>query len=109
MDLWLLVLGMGIITFGLRLALILGANHLRLPLALEQGLKFAPPAVLSAIIALEVIAPADIVDLRLTNFRFVAGLVATFVAWRTRNVLLTIAVGMVMLWLLQWLGSARGI
>jgi len=32
-----------------------------------------------------------------------AGLVAVLVAWRTRNVLLTVGVGMGVLWVLQWL------
>jgi branched-subunit amino acid transport protein len=30
-------------------------------------------------------------------------LVAVLIAWRTRNVLLTIAAGMAALWVLQWL------
>ena len=37
------------------------------------------------------------------NLRLPAGLLAALVAWRTRNVLLTITAGMVALWLMQWL------
>lgn len=35
--------------------------------------------------------------------RLYAGLAAALIAWTTRNVLLTIAGGMLALWLLQWL------
>ena len=40
MNLWLVVLAMGLITFGLRLSLILSANRLRLPVAVEQALRW---------------------------------------------------------------------
>jgi branched chain amino acid efflux pump len=60
-----------------------------------------PPAVLSAIIFPEVLVRDGAPDLQLGNARLVAGLVAAFVAWRTRNVVLTIAVGMAALWTAQ--------
>jgi branched-subunit amino acid transport protein len=37
----------------------------------------------------------------LGNTRLVAGALAALVAWRTKNVLLTIGVGMAALWILQ--------
>ena len=37
------------------------------------------------------------------NPRLIAALVATFVAWRTRNMLMTIATGMSVLWIVQWI------
>jgi len=40
-------------------------------------------------------------NLSLGNDRLLAGLVGLLVAWRTRNVLWTVAAGMVALWLLQ--------
>jgi len=42
-----------------------------------------------------------VLDLSLGNFRLLAGLVGALVAWRTRNVLLTLAAGMLALWGLQ--------
>jgi branched-subunit amino acid transport protein len=36
----------------------------------------------------------------------VAGLIAAAIAWRTRNILLTIASGMLALWFMQWLVAA---
>ena len=43
-------------------------------------------------------------DLSLGNERLLAGVVAILVAWRTRNVIWTVGVGLVTLWVLQALG-----
>ena len=103
MDLWLLVAGMGVITVVLRLSLIAAGGRIDLPPLLIQGLKFVPPAVLSAIIIPEVTRPEGVLDFSPGNPRLVAGLVAAVVAWRTKNVLLTIAAGMIVLWLYHWI------
>ncbi len=60
-----------------------------------------PAALLSAIILPELLLPGGALDLSLGNERLLSGLVGLLVAWRTRNVLWTVAVGMVALWLLQ--------
>jgi branched-subunit amino acid transport protein len=39
----------------------------------------------------------------MSNLRLVAGLLAAVIALKTRNVLITIASGMVILWILQFL------
>jgi branched-subunit amino acid transport protein len=41
-------------------------------------------------------------NLGMSNPRILAAALATVVAWKTRSVLLTILVGMVTLWVLQW-------
>ena len=98
--LWLTVLGMGLITYSIRLSLILLLERITIPPLLRQGLKYVPPAVLSAIIFPELFRPQGALDLSWGNARLLAGLVAALVAWRTRNVLWTIAAGMGVLWLL---------
>lgn len=100
MTLWIIVLGMGVITFGLRVALVIGANRVHLPEVVEQALRYAPVAVLSAIVFAEVAAPQGQLLFSLENGRLFAGMLAVIVAWRTRNVLLTIAAGMLLFWLL---------
>ena len=57
--------------------------------------------MLSAIILPELVLKGGELALGWRNARLLAGLVAALVAWRTRNVLLTIAVGMAALWGLQ--------
>jgi branched-subunit amino acid transport protein len=98
---WLTLFGMGLITFSQRFFFILFHNQLAVPPLVRRGLQYVPPAVLSAVIAPELFMPAGTIDLSLQNFRLIAGLFSILVAWRTRNVFLTIGSGMALLWLLQ--------
>ena len=100
---WMLVTiaGMGLITYSIRLSLFLLPERVILPPWLLRALRYVPAAVLSAIISPELLQPGGALDLSLGNDRLLAGLAAMLIAWRTRNVFLTVAVGLVLLWLLQ--------
>ena len=101
MNLWLIVLGMGLITYAIRLSMIVLLERVPISAVVRQALRFVPAAVLSAIIFPEVLQPGGVLDLSLANARLLAGATAAIIAWRTGNVLLTIGVGMGVLWLLQ--------
>jgi branched-subunit amino acid transport protein len=106
MSLWLTLLAMGLVTYGIRLSLIGVFGDLQVPPLVTRALRFVPPAVLSAIILPELLRPNDTIDVSLGNARLIAGLLAALIAWRTKNVLATIAVGMVTLWVVQWIVGA---
>lgn len=91
----------GLVTFAIRLSFIALLGKVALPPVLTRALRFVPPAVLSAIILPELVMQDGALDLRPANARLLAGVLAAVIAWRTRNVLLTIAVGMAALWMLQ--------
>jgi branched-subunit amino acid transport protein len=99
--LWLTLLGMGLITYGIRLSMILLLGRVRISEDWQRALRLVPPAVLSAIIFPELLRPAGSLDISLGNARLLAGIIAAVVAWRTKNALLTIGVGMAALWILQ--------
>ena len=101
MNLWLLLLLMGLITFGLRLSLIAMAGRLEVPPFARRVLRLVPAAVLSAIIFPEVLRPGGELNLSTANLRLLAAVLAALVAWRTRNVVATVGVGMAALWILQ--------
>ena len=101
MNVWLLLIGMGIVTYAIRLSLIMLIGRVDVPPIIQRALRFVPPAVLSAIIFPELLRPGGALDLSLGNVRLLAGVLAAGVAWRTKNVLLTIGIGMVALWVLQ--------
>ena len=104
MSLWLTVIAMGLVTFAIRLVPILALERFPIPSRLRQALRFVPPAVLSAIILPELLYPkGEAFNFSFGNLRLIAGVIAILVAWRTRNVLLTIVVGMGALWILQFL------
>ena len=100
-ELWLTLLGMGLITYGIRLSMILLLGRVRISEDWQRALRLVPPAVLSAIIFPELLRPAGSLDISLGNARLLAGIIAAVVAWRTKNALLTIGVGMAALWILQ--------
>jgi branched-subunit amino acid transport protein len=101
MNDWLIIIGMGLITHALRLVMILSSGRLVINASLRRALRFAPAAVLAAIILPEMLQPAGMPDVSPGNDRLLAGLVAMAVAWRTQNMIWTVAVGMVLLWILQ--------
>lgn len=102
MTLWLTILGMGIISFILRFSFIYLAGKIKLPDVMQQALRFVPVAVLPAIVVPAIAYTDGTLDLSIANARIPAALIAAGVAWRTRNILLTISVGMIALWLWQW-------
>jgi branched-subunit amino acid transport protein len=101
LGLWLVVLAVGVVTFGYRLAFIVLLGRLQLPTLAQRALRFVPVAVLTAIIAPALVLSQGTLDLGPGNPHLVAGVLAVLVAWRTRNMLLTIASGMGALWVLQ--------
>ncbi len=101
MNLWLIIICMGIVTFGIRLAPIVLLGRIEIPFVVQRALRFVPPAVLTGIIVPELLYRDSQIDVSLTNARLLAGLIAIVVAWRTKNALITIGVGMISLWVLQ--------
>jgi branched-subunit amino acid transport protein len=101
MNYWLIILIMGLVTFGIRLLPIVLLGRIEIPIVIQRALRFVPPAVLSAIVAPELLMPGGEFNLSLGNARLLAGVIAMLVAWRTKNVLATIAAGMIALWVLQ--------
>jgi branched-subunit amino acid transport protein len=102
MRLWLIFLAAGLLTYAMRLSFILLWGKLDVPLWLLRALRFVPPAVLTAIFFPELFMPGGALDLTPGNARLVAGALAALVAWRTRNIVLTILVGMGALLLIQY-------
>ena len=95
----LMILGMTVVTFGVRYPVLALAGRFEFPAWMVTAMKFIPPAVLTAIIVPAVLMPDGVVDFSYTNSYLVAAIIAALVAWRTNNLLLTIVVGMASLWL----------
>ncbi len=101
MSIWLVLIVGGLITFGMRFSLIYLFGRFEVPAAMRRALHYVPPAVLSAIIFPELFMHDDALNLAFTNTRLLAGLIAILVAWISKNTLLTILVGMIVLLVLQ--------
>jgi branched-subunit amino acid transport protein len=101
---WAVIVGGMLVTYLTRLSFIVLFPAERLPARVRRGLRYAPPAVLAAIILPSLLLPAGSGRIALFQPRLVAGSIAGIVAWRTRNSWLTIAVGMGLLWIARSVG-----
>ena len=102
MTLWSIFLAAGLLTYAMRLSFILLWGKIDVPVWLQRALRFVPPSVLTAIFIPELFLPGGRLDFSFGNARLIAGTLAALVAWRTRNIALTILVGMVALLLIQY-------
>jgi branched-subunit amino acid transport protein len=98
---WLLFILLALGTFALRLSFIYLFGRVDMPNWLRRALRFVPASVLAALIFPALTYPNGALDLSLDNTRLLAGLGGALVAWKTRNILWTIAVGMALFWILQ--------
>ena len=102
MKIWIIIAAVSATTFLLRASFIVFSDPHRFPHAFRQALKFVPPAVLSAIVMPGLAMPQGMLDLTLSNPRWIAGLAAIAVASRWRQPHAAVAIGMPILWLLDW-------
>lgn len=90
---WTAVVLAGIGTYAMRASFLAFAHRLAdVPPAVQRLLRQIPPAALASIVLPALLRPEGTLDV--TQPRLVAGVAAALVAWRTRNVALTLVVGM---------------
>jgi branched-subunit amino acid transport protein len=98
---WVVIALVSLGTQAMRVVPMLAHGRIETPTALRRLLRHVPAATLAALaIPGSVWLRADGAYV-VSPERIVALVVAAFVALRTKNVFLTIAVGMVVLWVLQ--------
>jgi branched-subunit amino acid transport protein len=91
-DIWLVIVVSGAGTYAMRASFLAFAHRMAtVPPALTRVLRQIPPAALAAIILPALVRPEGHLDL--WQPRLLAGVLAALLAWRTRNVGLTLVVG----------------
>jgi len=103
--LWLVVLAGGLGTYALKASFVVVVGRVdEIPARVERALQFVPAAVLAALVvpAVLVVEPTSAaLPVVAYSPKLPAATVAALVAWKTENVLATIAAGMIALWTLQ--------
>lgn len=94
---WLALVLSGLVTYVIRATLFALAGRMtELPWRVREGLRMIPAAALAALAIPPLLRPEGPgTALTLVSPELLAGVVAGLVAWRTRNLLATIAAGMV--------------
>lgn len=95
--------GAGFATYLIRLSFIAVEGKVRLPAWFRTALQFVPAAMLSALIAPDLLMRDGRLALDADNARLFAGVVAILIAARTRSIGWTIAGGMATLVALEML------
>ncbi|NIV30676.1 MAG: AzlD domain-containing protein [Anaerolineae bacterium] len=98
---WVMILGMLAVTLGIRYFPFALASRTTMPPLMEAALQYVPPAVLVAITVPAVLLPRGEWWVSWTNPYLVAALVSTLAGILTRNLLATIAIGLVVFFAFQ--------
>ena len=97
---WVAIVLAGIGTYSMRASFLVFAHRLAdVPPGVQRLLRQIPPAALAAIVVPAMLRPEGQLDL--WQPRFLAGVVAAVVAWRTRNIALTLLVGIGLVMLVE--------
>jgi branched-subunit amino acid transport protein len=97
---WLTIVVSGLITFVLRFFAIFQVKNSNIPQWLENILKYVPTAVLSTLIFPEVLFNDSNSIQLIENPKILAASSALLVTILTKNVIITIITGMLVLWIL---------
>ncbi|MBU1003342.1 MAG: AzlD domain-containing protein [Proteobacteria bacterium] len=102
-DIWAVIILAGIGTYLIRLSFIVLQDYWEMPEAFKRSLRYVPPAVFSALIAPSILMRDGQLLLSPDNHRLLAALAAVVAMLLTKNILATIATGMLALWTAGWL------
>ncbi|GAB5494439.1 MAG: hypothetical protein Phog2KO_46540 [Phototrophicaceae bacterium] len=100
---FILIIGMMLVTFSARYIPMLIVGRITLPERFFRALRYVPVAVLTAIIVPEALVRDDVVTVAFSNAYLYASLASIFIAWRFKNLLLTICGGLAFFFLWRFL------
>ena len=100
-SMWIALGIIGLLTLATRLSFFVLMEKWKPPEIFQRGLRFVPLAVLPALIFPEVFVKNNALALPPDFPRLAAAVVAGLVAWRTKSILLTIGIGMLVFYLLR--------
>ena len=102
MSEWMLIAGMAILTFLPRYLPFSLAGKVTIPTIVERALSFVPIAVLTVIIVQTAFIREGEIALNLQNHYLIASIVSFLVALITRQLYLTIFIGLISFALMKW-------
>ncbi|WP_035057782.1 AzlD domain-containing protein [Andreprevotia chitinilytica] len=94
LDTILMLAGMAVVTYSVRIGFWLGASH-GFPPRLRRALEYVPVAVLSAIIFPTVLLPGGVLSVSIHNAQLAGALATGLIVWRFKHLLAGIGGGLV--------------
>jgi branched-subunit amino acid transport protein len=103
MNYWWLVLGMALLTFIPRYIPFALAGRISIPTWLSKALHYVPIAVLSCIIVKASLVQDNELMITLDNHYLLAAIAALITSLLSRNLLLTVLIGLICFGTLKWI------
>lgn len=98
-----IILGMALVTYFTRFGALALFRFTGIPIWLNRWLKYVPVAILTALIIPSLLLPQGYLDISLNNHYLIAGITAAFVAYKSRNIIATLGLGMSVMLILKLL------
>lgn len=98
-----IIIGMAFVTYFTRIGALALFRFTGIPTWLNRWLKYVPVAILTALIIPALLLPKGYLDISLSNHYLIAGIAAAFVAYKSRNIIATLALGMSIMFVLKLL------
>lgn len=98
-----IILGMAAVTYITRFGCLFLFRHTGIPPFIEGWLRHIPTAVLTALILPSLLLPKGQLDLTPQNHYLLAGIAASFIAYKSRNIMATVGLGIMVMLSLHWL------
>lgn len=102
-EVFYIIIGMALVTYFTRFGALALFRFTGVPSWLNRWLKYVPVAVLTSLIVPSLLLPKGYLDISLNNHYLIAGLVAAFVAYKNRNIIATLCLGMTIMFVLKLL------
>ncbi|MCW3491120.1 AzlD domain-containing protein [Dethiobacter alkaliphilus] len=99
----LIILGMAVVTYLPRFLPMYVLTRLEIPQIVIDWLRYIPVAVLAALIVPGILTADRQIHLTTNNAYLLASIPAFLVAWRSKNMMYTVTIGMAVVLLLQHL------
>jgi branched-subunit amino acid transport protein len=91
------IVGMAVVTFCTRFVCLALFRRGGVPACLERWLKHMPTSILTALIVPSLLLPGGTLDISVGNHYLLAGCVAGVVAYKSRNIVVTLALGLLVM------------
>ena len=100
-EVFYLIIGMALVTYFTRIGALALFRFTGVPTWLNRWLKYVPVAILTALIVPSLLLPKGYLDISLNNHYLLAGIAAAIVAYKSRNIIATLSIGMSIMFVLK--------
>jgi branched-subunit amino acid transport protein len=92
-SIWLMIIGVSIVSLTPRIFPVAFFSRYEFPAVVKEWLSFVAPAVLGGLTAISVLAPQGVIDISIQNIYIWAFLPTIIAAVKTKNLFITLLVG----------------